>query len=552
MNPLQTKWFQTRLDYIGPTRIEFEKLGGWVEGPGIVRVRDSELFEIEVEVKSFGVDCPLEVGLAELLTGHPPVKTAEGSTLGVNPFGNQCKTVRMTCADGVFLSNDCPHLSSVDMHYGIATNPNIRISGTSWLFVPSRLGRPCYWVIPLTNFLSGFPDFREELRTHPLRIRGLRVVPTEVEPKKKDLAKLLNEWDSRVIYFNLLRKPVFIERLSDYEKREKRLRDGRRGSLITAVMIGEISNERVDSWTEVEKWFPFHLLSLLGLASGNTIGSPWIEFRDQDQSLVGRVHLRSAPPIYTQGFVAIDGNANRAIGHLLEAGSSCEEFRLRGMHAIVHYLIRGSQEGLTIEDRMVTFFRALECFCRAHGQKTISLLASLPQDKRLLVRQRLQEVSREFEVLAQDRSLLPAERRALQRIAERAKTTPTDKDEAFGRAVVNVIDHFAFPDAHIAQTFLQENPRSDGRSWAELLSYYRGITIHETYFDFRSGKHDPIEAHILKTHLHDLLLRMVLKTIGFKGTYNPVVRRALGMEVVDWVKPTTSPWALGYGRGPFE
>lgn len=545
-----TNWFSTRFDYHGPARIEFEKLGGWMEGDGRVRIVDSDDFEIEVSVSALGADDKLTFGLQELLTGTPPARTENGPSLGINPMGNRCKLISIACPDGRFVADKGIYFTSGNFWVGSDKSTTLKYRARSCRFEPAKPRRAQYWILPLTNFLSSFPEHRPELVHHPMRMRSPEPIPTGLSGEKREIAEMLAKHNDRVISFTLFGKPAFIERLPDYDKRMKRLTSGRRPHHITAVMVGQVPEDRTGDWARAEEWFPLDLLLLLDLACGHQVGATWIEFRDADRALAGRVHLNRVQPIYVPGHCSLDGWITPHIGHLLETGGRSPEFRESYLQVALQYVVKGGQRGHTLEDEMIYFLRAIECFCGRHRTRVRPLLDGLVPDTARRVRELLGEAANRIEGLGRDTETTAEETESLRRIAERTRTTPISMDEKFGKAVVQVIEQLGFVDVQIAEAYLCENPGPDGRSWAALLSYYRGVTVHETYLDVRGGKHDYKEVVVLLVHLHDLLIRMILKSLEFKGTYNPVVFLGKGAEGVDWVKPTTAAWSLGYGRDP--
>ena len=85
-------------------------------------------------------------------------------------------------------------------------------------------------------------------------------------------------------------------------------------------MIGEVGNSSIE-FTNLDTWFPFEFLLLLGIATGSEIGAPWIEFRDATGKLVRRLHVGLGNPVFLRGHAAIPGlAAPDATGHLLHAG----------------------------------------------------------------------------------------------------------------------------------------------------------------------------------------------------------------------------------------
>ena len=70
--------------------------------------------------------------------------------------------------------------------------------------------------------------------------------------------------------------------------------------------------------------------------------------------------------------------------------------------------------------------------------------------------------------------------------------------------------------------------------------------MHKSYFDFLSGKHDIEDLWRIMNHLHDILVRIILKTLDYDGQYQPTVINMTDSKPVDWVKPDFSARRLGY------
>ena len=122
------------------------------------------------------------------------------------------------------------------------------------------------------------------------------------------------------------------------------------------------------------------------------------------------------------------------------------------------------------------------------------------------------------------------------------QTTPISIDEKFGLAVVNLVEKFGFADNHVTGAyFLATRAPTVARGLKGFVWYFRGVVVHETYLDIRAGKHDYKEViWYCLMHMHDLLLRMILTALGFKGRYQPVVMLGTAAEAVDWVRPEHS------------
>src|SRR5690606_11370634 len=121
---------------------------------------------------------------------------------------------------------------------------------------------------------------------------------------------------NRLIVFEFGDDPAFIEALPDYDRRRERLLSRQDPTTITAVMVGTIGNNRIDTESILE-WLPVDLLPVLGLASGSEVAAPWVEIRDAEGNLVRRLHIPFSVPIFSRGRGATDERLHRGTGALL-------------------------------------------------------------------------------------------------------------------------------------------------------------------------------------------------------------------------------------------
>src|SRR5262249_17479578 len=112
----------------------------------------------------------------------------------------------------------------------------------------------------------------------------------------------------------------------------------------------------------------------------------------------------------------------------------------------------------------------------------------------------------------------------------------TQKDEKFGRAVESLASHFGLRDSEVLRPYYYEHPGPQGRTWVDTLSYYRGAVFHEGFLDLDSPGTPPGEVLGFIRHLHDLLVRILLRAIGYQGTYQPPMIPGTTVERVDWFK----------------
>jgi hypothetical protein len=129
------------------------------------------------------------------------------------------------------------------------------------------------------------------------------------------------------------------------------------------------------------------------------------------------------------------------------------------------------------------------------------------------------------------------------RIAERTRSA-AQTDRSFGLAVETLAEHFGLLDSKVLGPYYAAHPGPGGRSWVESLSYYRGAVFHEGYIDLDCPATSVGEVLGFILHLHDLLVRTLLKIIGYRGSYQPRLIRATVGETVDWFRPGINVNAL--------
>ena len=295
--------------------------------------------------------------------------------------------------------------------------------------------KPVFWALPLSNFLSRFLRHSDELHNHPLRLDN----------------------DQRIISFTWNGKAAYIEPLLDYQRREELLKQGEERNLITAMMVGEVGDYPTDA-KSLGSWFPDTLLRVLGFATGNEVGAPWVEFRDANGNLVKRVYRHLGAPNFTGGrriieelFTPNTGNLLNAVQHTL----FCQKPLYR---VLLHHAIRADENAQTVEDQLSHLFRAFDRLCQEHGIKTEFLRGTLPEPEKSNVLRALNQTAHDINVLAaQARSTgdLDAQK-TLERIAKRVKAADeTDRD--FGKAVCMLAQQFGFHDEAAMDVHLGAN-----------------------------------------------------------------------------------------------
>lgn len=205
-------------------------------------------------------------------------------------------------------------------------------------------------------------------------------------------------------------------------------------------------------------------------------------------------------------------------------------------------------DGESIEDSFVYLCRALEGLCEHYGTKKQNLLRELTAANALIVKQALGTAANSIKAGAAtaETSGEYQQSRVLNRIADRTSNT-ANVDRDFGLAVCALLKLFNLPDGDIIDAHYALNPRPDGRrTWAAVLSYYRGAPTHTAYFNFSGKEHDGSDILTIMDHLRDIVLRIIFHIVGYDGTYQPSVIKWTIDSQFNWVRPDTTASQLGY------
>lgn len=97
--------------------------------------------------------------------------------------------------------------------------------------------------MPLSNFLSRFITRHPLLDRHLLRIYPIPVGNDGLPKEDAFIATHNANLKNRLITFDFIGTPGFIEALPDYDQRVKNLTEGRDRYSVTALMIGEVSSQ---------------------------------------------------------------------------------------------------------------------------------------------------------------------------------------------------------------------------------------------------------------------------------------------------------------------
>ena len=397
------------------------------------------------------------------------------------------------------------------------------------------------------NYESDFLCSDPSLNRHPLRVYPTPVLKGDQGDSAYQLRQCFAQSKNNLVIFTYGGELGFIEALPDYQEKLESLQSGKCSRHITVVMVGSICGKPVNTFEEFRSWFPFHLIDVLKLATGGRIAVPWIEVRDQEGHLVRRFHPKFGFPNYRKGHAAIDGAMNQGIGDLISSSQTSEHLGKPAFRIAANHLVESWLDGLTIEDRMFHFSKVIEVLSEQFDLKKSSVNSILPasvlSEVKCLLKKTKQQISGIPHKL--ETPINEDAEKLLQRIANRVENG-WSFSVSFGEQTVRLIEKFEFPDAAIINAHFGIHPRKDGKTWSDTLTRLRSEVVHEMHFRISSGD-DHIEDIIqIQRHLHDILMRILLKMLNYDGTYQPVLKIGSTDSPLDWVKPDTPASELGY------
>jgi hypothetical protein len=559
VTPKENAWFSPNVGYEGMGRAEFADSRGAAGGDVRVLFDEFGCCSAHMVVNRVDSTYPLMDGVdqthplrdrihglaASTILPHP-----DGPILEYSAISNPCSRLTVETPAGVFSS-----AGRIDYRLGSATDGE-HIDFDLWCSeFECRGAMPAkYWVMPLMNFLSGFCLGPNVVDRHPLRIFPTPAIPQGLTGTELWQASSYANSRNGVIVFTFNGSPAFIEPLADYDERERKLNGGSVKALATAIVVGEVGANSIEA-SSLKSWFPYDLLRVLGFAAGAEVGALWIEFRDVSGRLVRRIHERHGLTIFDEGHReghrTIREGVHRGTGRLMTCFLSSEYACNSHLPVAMKHATQGGQYSrLTMEEKLIYVIRGLECLCMHFGLTEQYPDKRLKPENRELVRKILQNAAKEIWSIARVAKTPEDEQEycALSEIAKRVKTTPWGKTGHFGLAVVDLLNKFGLPDAIIVDSHYAKKapPGEVAPTWASYLSHLRGASLHEGFFDISSGEFGVQDIVVANNHLHDLLVRIILKMINYDGAYQPTVIIGATSQPVDWVQPTMSAEKLGY------
>jgi len=409
-----------------------------------------------------------------------------------------------------------------------------------------------YWIIPCINLVLS-PSFGvtqahryTNLREHPLRIFP---IPAGTDDFLASDASIQDKgWIqhnlvamSYIVGFFYNGAPAFIERLPDNNQITQELDDGVARLGVTSVMIGEYSSEEAEMR-------PVDLLPVLSLATGRPVGGSWIEFRDEDAQLVYRIHANLGRYTYGHGRPVVHDVIHRGgLGKLLtEAGHSTIL-----SNPLIRGALRNSAQAISGEDVTTicyyTFtvldgiFKYYNIEPLIHPLKSFLTQAQISNIEQILTQAKKDIESLKTKITDPTSPTGKKQSEIIEKVAQKARSQPLEKRSEFGDKLATLVGRMSLNDIEVLSSYFQNID-----TWIDKVNLYRNTTMHATHYDNIFDPQTRQDLEQILPHLIDILIRVLLKAVGYTGNYAPYMESPNSSEEVDWVKQSTSARSLGY------
>jgi hypothetical protein len=552
--PQPTSWFSPTLQYNGIGCICFSKPKGWVKGETTVDVNHIGEMTVTIRIDKWCNDAATENLSPDdsrdwLLSGH---KRDDSDNLPWRIYltsqlnNNEIVSFQLQLNDKSVLSSN----SIVGYDWDVYSNViQLYLNTATYISEKRQKSGAKYWVLPCINLNFGMPfgrvwaDRYKNLKRHPLRIFPVPEKTDaflESDASKEDKAEVKGYLTamSYIVGFFYNGEPAFIERLPHYDESIQKLADGDTRLSVTSLMVGEYKREEDESR-------PIDLLPVLGLATGRPVGAAWIEFRDENSDLVYRLHGNLGRYTYAHGRSVVNDIVHRGgVGQLLTDATQSQKL----YDPLVGGALRNAARAISGEDRTTIFyymFTALDELFTYYDipQKIHPLQSYLTAAQKNDIVEILTQAQKDILKLVNNPTSPPNNKQieTIQRVANKARSQPLDKRTEFGDKLVALLNHFSFSDIDVLGSRY-----SDIDEWVKKVNSYRNTTMHATHYNNVHSAEERKNFEQITPHLLDILIRVLLKTLEYKGNYAPCMQHLNSSEELDWVKPTISPRELGY------
>jgi len=318
------------------------------------------------------------------------------------------------------------------------------------------------------------------------------------------------------------------------------------------VVFGEIGTRPHGTVDEVRRLLPTGLMSALSFAAGNGIRAPWCELRTFRGDLVRRLHVRAGMNPQAGGFPSFSrfdsARSGSGIGAFLNCYFSLSFDRRLSLIAPMNLIRSGTPGDATVDESIADLMKALDAVCKINDVTRQSLTLKLDSGCSKVVaeilegaREKLKYLRRECVTDGRLDQLCVLDRI----ISRQANVAGEERD--FGIAFAELLQKLRLFDFDAMNAYYSQ--LSKPLTWESLISFVRGQVIHSGAIDM-GGTGEILRWFEFLRHLHDICKRVLLREVGYQGTYAATNVTYTGQYEIDRVKPSMQLRELGYSAAP--
>jgi len=502
--------------YTGPARISFGSPQGEISGPGTIKVMTDGRVTIRVEIEEHSIPPEYHDFLMPFVQGATLERSGDGATtFGIGSGTQTIEALELTTTLGYFRARRGLVSNS---HFELFGNQNawVEVVANDLEFVVEDDDSEQIWCMPLFGNLG---EFQRCANACWIGDRSPYI-----------------HFDSDGYGCGLL-----ISGPADNPSEKYR-----------AVVFGTIGERPHKLLDEVRGLIPWGLISALDFACGSDIWSPWLDLRDYSGHLKRRLHQRVGNSYQEDGFATFScfdsSRAGSGIGEFLKCFFRLPQPVRRSLAPTMNLIRSGAPGSATLDESIADLVKALDATCRRHGLGRQTLIRKLDALNSNAVERTVAEAGKKLQRI---RKRCKADQKIDQLavidkiIGRQANITGDELD--FGIAVIALLQKFGLHDSAAMNGYYSQLPTEV--TWEGLLSSVRGQVIHSGAIH-TDGRGQLVAWFEFARHLHDICKRIILREIGYTGTYRASNIIYAGQYELDRVAASTTTAQLGYTIPP--
>jgi hypothetical protein len=212
-------------------------------------------------------------------------------------------------------------------------------------------------------------------------------------------------------------------------------------------------------------------------------------------------------------------------------------------------LVRSGTPGdAAVDESIGDLMKALDAVCKIHGLTRQNLALKLDTRCSKVVSEALEEAREKLKRLRKECETDGRldQLSVLDRVISR-QANALGEERDFGIAFRELLKQLSLFDFDAMNAYYSR--LSKPLTWEGLVSFVRGQVIHTGAIDV-GGTDEILRWFEFLRHLHDICKRVILREIGYRGTYATTNVTYTGQYQIDRVRPSTQPNELGYSTAP--